>query len=219
MGLKDMLSFIRKFISPSNTKKQQQADYSKYTIVEEVPSYIDYSSFSKPVIKGNIGSPRVLIIDDINYTVVLYRNDLLEISSKYNKNPLNDFEIVEIFDEDAGFIAHKYVTLDRNIIDYAILDLTLGAVYKIADGTCVSYDGVDIAIEILKQNPDAKILFVTAHTMAIHSPSYALYGNKFKRATGKDILAHTVSKIDNIQRTESVYTLLYGGDSEECRYS
>jgi len=214
MGLKDMLSFIRRFILPSNIKKQQEVNYSKYTIIEEIPACIDYDTFTKPNIKGNIRTPKVLILDDINYTVILYRNDLLEIAKLHNRNPLIDFEIVEIFDENAGFIAHKYVTLDKNIIDYAILDLTLGAIYKIADGTCISYDGVDIAIEILKLNPDAKILFVTAHTMAIHSPSYALYGNKFKRATGKDILAHTASKIDNRHRASSIYKLLYGGNSE-----
>jgi len=214
MGLKDMLSFIRRFILPSNIKKQQEVNYSKYTIIEEIPAYIDYDAFTKPNIKGNIGTPKVLILDDINYTVILYRNDLLEITNLHNRKPLNDFEIVEIFDENAGFIAHKYVTLDKNIIEYAILDLTLGAVYKIAGGTCISYDGVDIAIEILKLNPDAKILFVTAHTMAVHSPSYALYGNKFKRATGKDILAYTASKIDNAHRISSIYKLLYGGNSE-----
>jgi hypothetical protein len=169
---------------------------------------IDYDSIESPVLLTNDPTkPYLFILDDVVETFILYSIDFKNINRLHSLNVIEDFNIVQCFGSKAGLIAHKYIELDGGKVDFAVLDITLGYVVKLTDGSFVEYDGVDIAIEILKHNKDAKIIFSTAHTMNKRNPDVARYINKFNNNTGLNIDNHYMNK--NSDRVTKLYHFLY----------
>lgn len=170
---------------------------------------IDYDEYEEPEIINHDGEKTLFILDDIPDSLTLYRIDFSNIKRRFKKNVDKDFKIVKCVGATAGFKAHKFINVEHNKIDYAILDITLGYIKKLNNGEYLEFDGVDIAIDILEDNPDAKILFSTAHTLNKRNPTMKYYFEKFENNTGKKIEDHYLHK--NSERVTPIKGLLYGG--------
>ncbi len=193
----------------TNKKPHNNVDINTLRPISTSIDYIDYSSFTPPEITNINGDKTLLILDDIVYSKELHSIDFNKISAAHNIDVHSDFKIVSCLGADAGFAAYKYVAIDNNIIDYALLDLTIGHSIRLSDGSYVMYDGVDIATEIYKRNPDAVITFITAHTINMHVASIAKYANKLKKNTGMILSEHYIPKLSDT-RSEAIYRMLYG---------
>jgi hypothetical protein len=169
---------------------------------------IDYTSIpSAEVSCVGCDKPYLFIMDDIPETYILYSVDFKNIKRLYQKDVLNDFTLVKCLDPRAGLMAHKYCSIENGKVDYAILDITLGYIVKLQDGAYVEFDGVDIAILILDKNPNAKILFSTAHTMNRRNADIMYYINKFETVTGLNINNYYMNK--NSDRVSRINSFLY----------
>ena len=180
--------------------------------VEEIPNEIllqevDYSTIPEADIVNPNGEKSILIVDDQDIISVLYRNDFRKIEHEFHKNIENDFKVIRCLDKDSGLRAFKLVYIDKVKINYALLDLTLGCMAKLPNNQYAEVDGADLGIYIKKFNPDAKILFVTAHTMNIDNYVVAKYADKLKKH-GLDLLSLYLSK-NSLTRYASVHDLLY----------
>lgn len=151
-------------------KKDEESTSSKEEPqMESLPSEIllnemDFSSYGNPIVSNPDNPTSILIVDDYDLTNVLFSNDFKAMDAEFNHNPENDFKIYRCLNKDAGYQAWNLIAKHKTKIDYALLDLTLGLVVKLPNGDFVDIDGVELACKILEVNPDAKILFVSAHT-------------------------------------------------------
>lgn len=166
---------------------------------------LDLIAVTTPIIKGE-SERSILVLDDVDMMYNLYMGDFRKIKRNNNADVMADFKIVLSTGYDCGYKAYKYIELG-NKIDYGILDITLGCVMKTRSGEHVEIDGIDIAIQILKQNPDFKFKFVSAHTLNRHNHTMLYYFNKFEQSTGLNIEEYYVNKNGN--RAEELYKLLY----------
>ncbi|MGE3593804.1 MAG: hypothetical protein AB7G52_15100 [Arcobacter sp.] len=174
---------------------------------DEIMESMDYSTYKDPVIINKDNDKTLLILDDINVSMALYESDFNRIKRTYSKDIKNDFKVVNVIGTTAGFMAHKYIVVNNNKIDYAILDITLGYIVKLNNGEYLEFDGIDIAIDILKSNQGAKFLFSTAHTLNRRNPTMEYYFSKFETATGLNIEDYYLNK--NTDRAEKIYHMLY----------
>ena len=170
---------------------------------------IDYSNVLEPSIVNPTCNKTLLVVDDYELTKVLYANDFDKIKDEYSVSPREDFKIVRCLDSESGLQAFKYIMMDKNKVDYALLDLTLGCVVKLEDNRFVEIDGATLAIWIMKSNPNAKIKFVTMHTMNDENHIVKGYINKLRTA-GIDLVANYISK-NSLQRYKELYEFLYKG--------
>jgi len=179
---------------------------------EDMVGDIDYTAYPDVAITNPTGKRKLFILDDIPETQILYASDFDIIEKKHNKNIRKDFKIVKALGRTAGFTAHKYLVIeDHAKIDFAMLDLTLGYVIPVGEGEFIEFDGIDVAIDILEKNPDAKIIFLTAHTIDIKNsavvPVIKMYSEKYFEYTGLDLLKQCVPKDGD--RVSAVIELLY----------
>lgn len=170
---------------------------------------IDYSNVLEPSIVNPTCNKTLLVVDDYELTKVLYANDFDKIKDEYGVSPREDFKIVRCLDSESGLQAFKYIMMDKNKVDYALLDLTLGCVVKLEDNRFVEIDGATLAIWIMKSNPNAKVKFVTMHTMNDENHIVKGYINKLRTA-GIDLVANYISK-NSLQRYKELYEFLYKG--------
>lgn len=181
---------------------------------EKLLAMVNYSVYKDPVKKGTEGKPSLLILDDITITQKLYEFDFNNIQIKQGLDIYKDFQIIFCLGPDCGYEAYKYINIYKNKIDFAILDLTLGTTIKLDNGEYVDMDGVDIAIAILKNNPDAKILFSTAHTLDINNRTVEQYVAKFEQFSNIRIDENQKYYMNkNSDRVKTLLKLLYGVDS------
>lgn len=170
---------------------------------------MDYSKVLQPEIINPEGKKSLLVVDDYELTRVLYENDADKIRVEYGVNVKEDFKIIRCLDSEAGLQAFKYLKIDNNKIDYALLDLTLGCVVRLGDNRFVDIDGATLAIWLKEVNPDVKIKFVTMHTMNDENHIVKGYINKLRDA-GIDLVANYTSK-NSLQRYKELYEFLYKG--------
>lgn len=174
----------------------------------------DYSKYPEPNIINPEKEQTLLILDDLPDTLCLFTVDFERIERKYKRNPYNDFKIVELIGKECGFSAHKYIkhqlATGKSKVDIAILDITLGYMERVEGGDVIEFDGIDVAIELLKVNPNTKIIFATAHTLDRRDRTMAYYYNKFEKATGKTLDAFYLHKLGD--RTDEFHSLIYGVD-------
>lgn len=155
--------------------------------------------------------PNLLFVEDYQDMKSAYRIVINNIGKRIGKSLYDQFNICEAYGKYCGGSSLKF--LRENKIDYAILDITLGEVLNIpsdedGDGY-VFIDGIDIALEILKVNPDAKIIFLTGHTLNEKYPAFKEYIDKFKNATGKSLIDHYLKKSD-VNEEEHLIKFLFG---------
>jgi hypothetical protein len=158
--------FKKKTDTKVEEKKEEIVDVPVTQDRAHYISRITYDGVKKPdIICGKDNDKTLLILDDIEMAYNLYKIDFNRIKAKYDKEVCDKVKVINALGTRAGVIAYKYIAIDGNKIDYAILDLTLGYVIKLSKGDYIELDGVDIAIAILKGNPDAKFIFSTVHTL------------------------------------------------------
>jgi len=159
-------------------------DSKDYSVDFKV-NQLDLNTFEDPIIINSDKEKTLLILDDIEESDYLFNIDFRIIKEKYGYDIFKELKIVKCYGKQAGFIAKKYLSNPDNKVDYAILDITLGNSLKLADGSYIEYDGIDIGLQILEQNPEAIIRFLTAHTLNRRNPMMMEYFNKFESNTNK----------------------------------
>lgn len=203
-------NYIKNKFTSSIEETEVKIEQPKAKIPREVLlNELDFSIYPEPVIEGNLESDKnMLILDDYDLTNILYVNDIKKMKSVYNKDVEADFKIYKCLNSDSGFQAYKLINLDKVRIDYGVLDLTLGCMVKLPNNEYVEIDGSDIGIYIKKSNPNAKIIFVTAHTMNKDNSMINGYYTKLKEV-GIDLYSSVCNK-NNVKRHEIIYKFLYG---------
>lgn len=192
--------------------KTEQKEEQEEQPVEKIPNEIllqeiDYSGYGEPKITNPDKDKTVLIVDDYDLTNVLFTNDFKTIHKEFQVYPEEDFRIIRCICVDAGFQAYKAIAVDKLKIDFALLDLTLGNLVRLPNGEFADIDGAELAIALKKVNPDAKILFVSAHTTNKNNATVAKYSKKLEKY-GIDLHTNYCSKND-INRHKLIYNLLY----------
>lgn len=186
--------------------------------VEDIPNEIllhevDYSQVPLPDITNPEGEKTVLIVDDQDIISVLYKNDINKIRNELGNDIEKDFRVIRCLDKDSGLTAFKVICIDNIKIDYALLDLTLGCMAKIESKDnkelyrYAEVDGADLGIYIKEKNPDAKILFVTAHTMNKDNAVVGKYADKLKEH-GLNLFDLYLSK-NSLTRYQAINDLMY----------
>lgn len=172
----------------------------------------DYNIFPDPVIEGKGNVLGLLIVDDAAMTKYLYDSDFRKIKREKNKDVLEDFKVYNAYGDKCGYIGYKSLLNIHYNISYAVLDITLGFPIKHESGLCLEIDGVDLAIKMLSKNPDARFIFISAHTLNIRNPIMKKYIEKFNDITGLNMKDYYVNKSDTttISRYQAIYELLYG---------
>jgi len=185
----------------------EEVDMIKIEDMPEIlPQIIDYDSYDDPILEDGNKDKVLMVVDDINDTDFLLHSDFKNMKRRFGYNPEGDVKIVKCFTDKAGFIAFKYLR-DNPKIDYAILDLTFGYGIKLSNGHYKYFDGVDIALAILENNPEAKIMFLTAHTMNRDNVLLKDYIDKFENNRKENIMKYIVNK--NGDRQSKIYELLF----------
>jgi hypothetical protein len=201
--------FKKKNTTTVEEKKPEVVDTPSKHDREYYISRITYDGINKPdIVCGENNDLSLLILDDIEMAYSLYKIDFSRIKSKHEVEVCDKVKVINALGTKAGVVAYKYIAIDGNKIDYAILDLTLGYVIKLSKGDYIELDGVDIAIAILKGNPDAKIIFSTVHTLNKTNPTVKYYHDKFREETGLELEDYYLNK--NGSRTEVLYELIFG---------
>ena len=136
----------------------------------------------------------ILIIDDNLGIVSFLEDDVKEMAREYSLN-IDDFNIVAIYGNDAAINA---ITLVKKYpefkVDYAIIDLTYGAIIKTDKGN-VKFNGVDVFCYLREKNPNLKYVFFTGNTLNTYLNSIKRMVEKFKSCSnGEDIIDHTIFK-------------------------
>lgn len=203
-----MLSFIKRFLG-----KEQDTDVlDESTIVtpkdiSEPVLGFTYDMIDDPVILGNSESKMtILLMDDQPEVFYLYDMDFKEIKRKHGVDVLDQFKIVKCVGPDAGFIAHKYLKDVEDELVIAILDITLGKIIKLEDGSVLLFDGVDIAVEIMDKLPKCQVRFCTGHMVTDTGGAVREFAKKFKAKTGLELTELYFSK--NSIRYEYMFDLI-----------
>ena len=197
-------------------KEEQEEQISKPKIdgivlpeeIDDSSEKFDLADFPDPVIEGNVDSKNsFLIVDDLEATFFLYETDFDDIKSRVGIDIREEFKIVKCSGDDAGFIAQKYIANNNDELVLAILDITLGKIIKLADGTIVTCDGIDIGIQIMSKYPNCDVRFCSAHRLSRENAEIKKYIDKFEHTTGLDIEDYYFSKKSN--RTEFILDMYY----------
>jgi len=169
-----------------------------------------YDNIADPIIEGNVNSKKVLlIVDDLEVVFDLFAIDFKNIKKRFDVDILAEYKVVKCSGQDAGFIAHKYLMDPKDELVYSLLDITLGRMIKTEHDGILSYDGVDIAIELMENYPDCKIKFCTAHRVDGDNDLYK-FVNKFREFTKLDLKDYTFTKLDD--RVQHIYELINDGE-------
>lgn len=167
---------------------------------------IDWKSIPSPVIENPEQQRSIILVDDIPYTELLYRNDMDSIKSKYNLDISKEFKIIKCFGEKAGFIAYKYVVLENHPVDFAFIDITLGHKIKVFGSWYKEFDGIDLAISMSQEHENLNFYFCTAHTLNKTNTTIANYNKKIEKYFNKPIDKFYIGK--NTNRAELIYDIV-----------
>ena len=199
-----LIDFFKKFFSKP-VSPELPVKLSRKEIIDS----IDYGKFQSPEFINNKKQETLLLVDDIEISEFLYKADFDGILSVYKLNVMKEYNYIKALGPECGYSAINFIRNSDILITHAILDLTLGHIEIVSDGTYIEVDGVDIAIELYKHNPDVKILFSTAHSLDNKNSTVKYYFHKLQEATGKSLLDLYLNKNGN--RKDSLYKLLKKG--------
>ncbi len=162
----DELSFeLKKELLKNALQKYEKLNYSKnhkyYFLLAD-----DNSNSIKLMLNdlNYIFKKPSLITNEIHNEKIIQKRDKL-----YEKIKNLDFETIIAQGDTAPYSIIK--SLDNIKIDYAILDIIFGGVLVYKNRTYI-FDGIDIAECILKNNPNAVILFYTGCNLSENSEEY-----------------------------------------------
>ena len=187
---------------PEHVAKAAEEFYAEQAAIAIKPKELP-----EPVTYGNLDSNKtILLVDDQEPVFYLYKMDFEEIKTRFDYDVLEEFKIVKCSGQEAGAVASGYINNTPNEIVIGILDLTLGNVIKLPSGETVLYDGVDLAIELIKLHPRCKIGVCTAHMLENSNPAISRLIEKFSLITGHNLLDYAFSK--NSDRAAAIYKLI-----------
>ena len=135
----------------------------------------------------------ILIMDDLPTTEVLYTVDFKNIKLEFDYDITSKFNIIMLYDRKVGFATLKFLKKKINIY-YAILDINIDSLEKFDDGDYLDLDGIDIAIELTKINPNVKIIFSSAYTLNAKNPLMYNYIVKYEKNFNKSLVENTIDK-------------------------
>lgn len=173
----------------------------------EMYENIDWNSVPDPVIVNPGQDKVIMLVDDIEYTDLLYDTDFDNIKKEYKLDIKQKFTIVKCFGKDAGFIAYKYIVINKNKVDFAYIDITLGHKIKVFGSWFKEFDGIDLAIAMSEKHADIKFNFCTAHTLNTNNTTIADYDKKVKKYFNNKALEHFYLA-KNSNRTALIYNQL-----------
>lgn len=195
------------FGNKEENKKDEEVEQKKALPSDVLLRELDYSNVPPPNIVNPNAEKSLLIVDDYDLSSVLYANDFIKLQEEFNKNVEEDFKVIRCLDKDSGLQAFKLICIDKVKIDYALLDLTLGCLIKLPNDQFVEVDGADLGIYIMELNPNAKIKFITMHTMHMDNFIVAGYAKKLKDK-GIDLSSLYINK-NSLARHKDIYNFLY----------
>jgi len=135
----------------------------------------------------------ILLIDD-NFGIISFlEDDIKHIFKKYNLNE-EEYNIITFSSQDAA-IKTIFLTLNEKDfkVDYAIIDLTYGAIIKTDNGN-VKFNGVDVLCYLYKKNPNIKFIFYTGNALNKSIKTINDMIDKFKKCYGKDLDEFVINK-------------------------
>lgn len=213
-----ILSFLNKLFSGGKKKR-----LDPILSMDEISS-LNLNSFGdvtpgifKEEINTDSNAPKLLLVDDEESMYFIYKNCFRKINTFSKDNVYRDFNILPTFGKNSGLIAYRCIH-ELPKIDYAILDLTLSYTFKIVPSMCdnpeflhrtVIMDGVDLAIELHKRNPNVKIRFLTSHSNDFSISTIRPYAEKFMDHFGEYIGAYYINK-EHEGKCKAIYEFLYG---------
>jgi len=196
-----MLNKIKRLLGL--TPKGGNVDTDLEEVKLNLPSEVNYNAMDPVKIIGNENSDyRILLMDDFVEQFTLYELDFNRIKRRYEYDILKEFKVYEAIGAYAGFMTHKLLN-ELPGLNVAVLDMTLEMSIKLSNGDIIEYDGVDIAIDIIKRFPECEIVFCTAHSLNKRDPLMSKYITKFEEATGKEFDPYYMSKAD--KRSDIIY--------------
>lgn len=169
---------------------------------------VDYNSIPEPEIINPGGKKTLILVDDVVYTDIMYRQDAKKMATQYNVDPYSDIKMVKCLGEKAGFQAYKYAVIDGNPVDFGVLDITLGHQLRVMDSYYMEVDGIDVARFIKEKNPNFKFLLCTAHTLNKTNSIITKYDSKVEKHLGGKLEDYYLNK--NSYRVDKFYLLVYG---------
>lgn len=192
-----------KVVEPE-VEKVEEKHFTEYLSLKDVEDVVPVNN------NHNYDKKTLLFVDDYKAMESLYNIAFINNKETTKRDVYEDFNVYKIFGENCGIKALKLI--EKQKIDYAILDLTLGEIvhYNAEDDNekYVCIDGVDIASEILKHNPEAKIVFVTAHNLNTKYDKFKMFTEKFKAVANEDIEKHYINKLEE-DRDQELIDFIY----------
>jgi len=205
MGLFDFFKFGKK--KPEVEEKDDLTGITRPGDLKDPNQIFDWDKIEEPIIYGNKQSKKsFLIVDDLEDAFHLYDTDIKRVKRHYDIDILKRFKIVKCVGNDAGFIAQKYLRETEDNLVIALLDITFGKIYKGNDGTIVTCDGIDIALEIIDKYPKCDFRFCTAHRLGRKNTEILKFIEKFESNTNLNIEDYYFSKND--KRHEYIYDMV-----------
>ena len=153
----------------------------------------------------------LLIMDD-SAEIISSLIDDLETLNESNSINLDEYNIIAVSSRLAGFKVLEILKKAPDInIDYALLDIVLGG-KKVVDGIRTMVDGVDIAIQLLKQYPEVEILFFSGCIIeSVSNTSH--FTTKFNDFTGDKLNDYMMPKDINFEKELKKLTNFLNGFS------
>lgn len=147
--------------------------------------------------------------EDISIVITAFIN---KISRELGKDAREDYNFFGVFGINSVRELCKMELLKNVKIDIAVLDLTLEEIVR-NNGTPVTLDGIDVAINILEENEDVEIYFLTSHTLSTKVPTLKKFYTKYAQYIGKEekILSDVYINKSKFLRDGSLTSVLYKG--------
>lgn len=169
----------------------EERKHRDITYNTKIQSLLSVSGEIKGISSGT-GEKNILVMDDIPETSILTTILFKDINKITGRDIYKDYTVHYAFGPNAA--AKSINTINNNKIDVALLDITLGEMVSLPDGSKIEIDGVDIALYILDKYPTAKVLFLSAHSLNMKNPLMKYYYNKFINNTNLNIEDFYVNK-------------------------
>lgn len=189
---------------PCLTKPYDVTDIASKELIHSV----NFNLIPDPIILNPDGPQVMILIDDIECTDLMYKQDIISMESTYNVTPYKDFKVIKCLGKDAGYIAYKYVVLNGNKVNKGVIDITLGHNVRNKDGFYVDIDGIDIAWHIKECNPNFEFILSTAHTLNTKNTVINKYNAKCEKHFNRPLKDYYLNK--NSYRVDRFYMLAYG---------
>lgn len=147
--------------------------------------------------------------EDISIVITAFIN---KISRELGKDARDDYNFFGVFGINSVRELCKMEILKNIKIDIAVLDLTLEEIVR-DKGMPVTLDGIDVAINILEENKDAEIYFLTSHTLSTKVPTLKKFYAKYAQYIGKGgkILSDVYINKSKFLKDGSLTSILYRG--------